>query len=259
MTNQYQSYAGSYTPGDTQSLKLKVSDHQIHYLRAGNGPPVVLVHGGASTCRDWVNTMDILSPSYSLYAPDLIGFGLSSRDDRGYYLSDLVESTLEFIQTLDLNSPVLVGHSLGGRICLEIALRHPEMVRRIVLVDTAGFGKLSRWGKFLGMAVWAIRQIIRRPQPYPRFLWKKGEDKDWMCLEELPTLKVPTLIVCNRYDPYYSLSGALRAKELIPEAYLEVLPDYGHAPHVKNSNLFSNLLLRFMDGKRPVTQCQFQS
>ncbi len=249
MTNYCQSSAGLHAQDAIQSLEMKVGEHQIHYLRAGNGPPVVLVHGGASDCRDWVETMATLSPSYSLYAPDLIGYGLSSRDNSGYYLSDFVEFTLQFIQTLGLNSYVLVGHSIGGRVCLEIALRHPEIVRQLVLVDTAGFGKLARWGFFLGTTMWALRNILKRPQPYPRFLWQDGEDRDWMCLEELPTLKVPTLIVWSHYDPYHPLSEAIRAKELIPEAYLEVVPGYGHAPHVKRSDHFSNLLLHFMDGE----------
>lgn len=161
-------------------------------------------------------------------------------------MSDLAEFTLEFIRTLGLDSPVLVGHSLGGRVCLEIALRHPEMVNRLVLVSTAGFSRLSRLGYFLGTAFWAVRGTLRRPQPYPRFQWKDGEDRDWLCLEELPSLNMPTLIVWTRHDPYYPLSGALRAKDLIPKSYLEVFGGYGHAPHVKKSDIFGEILSSFI-------------
>src|SRR4030042_65900 len=246
MINHHQSPTGLPVQGIIQSLALKGREHQIHYLGAGNGSPVVLMHGGASDCRDWVGTMAILSHSYSVYAPDLPGYGRSSRDESGYHLSDFVELSIKFIQTLGLNSPVLVGHSLGGRVCLEIALRHPEMGRKLVLVDTAGFGKLTRWGLFLGAAAWAVRKILRRHQPYPRFLWKDGEDRDWSCLEELPALQVPTLIVWHRHDPYHPLGEALRARELIPESYLEVFPDYGHAPHLKRNDRFNGLLLGLM-------------
>jgi len=247
MTNRCQSSAALQAQHAIQSLELKVGDHQIHYLRAGDGPPVVLLHGGASDSCDWVGTMAALSHSYSLYAPDLIGYGLSSRDNSGYYLSDFVEFTLEFIQTLGLGSVVLVGHSIGGRVCLEIALRHPEKVRRLVLIDAVGFSRLAYWGRFLGTAAWAVRKVLRRPQPYPKFLGKYGDKKDWMCLEELPTLKVPTLIVWNRHDPYHPLGGALRAKELIPKARLEVIAGYGHAPHVQKRDFFNSLLLGFLD------------
>ncbi len=249
MINHHQSSTGLPAQGVIQSSELKVGEHRIHYLGAGNGSPVVLMHGGASDCRDWVETMSILSHSYSVYAPDLPGYGLSSRDESGYHLSDFVEFSIKFIQTLGLNSPVLVGHSLGGRVCLGIALRHPEMVRRLVLIDTAGFGKLTRWGMFLGAAAWAVRKILRRQQPYPRFLWKDGEGRDWSCLEELPALHVPTLIIWNRHDPYHPLGEALRARELIPESYLEVFPDHGHAPHLKRNDRFNGLLLSFMGRK----------
>lgn len=232
--------------GSPQSRVVDVGEHRAHYLRAGEGPSVVLIHGGASNCRDWLGTMASLSHSCSLYAPDLIGYGLSSGNGSGYYLSDFADFALGFIRALGLDKPVLVGHSLGGRVCLEIALRHPEKVSRLVLVSSAGFGRLTRLGYFLGTATWALRKVMRRPQPYPRFLWKDGEDRDWRCLEELPSLGMPTLIVWSRHDPYYPLNGALRARDLIPKSHLEVLGGYGHTPHVKRGDAFSELLSGFM-------------
>jgi pimeloyl-ACP methyl ester carboxylesterase len=245
ITNRYQISTDLQTEGTIQSLKLKVNGHQVRYLKAGRGTSMVLLHGIASDSRDWLGTIAALSSCRCLYAPDLIGYGPGGRDNSGYYLSDFIEFTLEFIQTLGVGPQVLVGHSLGGRVCLEIALRHPEMVRRLVLVDTLGFSRLARWGSFLIRAAWAVAKVLRHPQPYPKLLKKDGQDKDWLCLEELPALKVPTLIVWSRHDPYFPLSGALRAKELIPEARLEVLPGYGHAPHLQKRDLFNSLLLSF--------------
>ena len=244
MANHYRT---SIEVCQTHSLKVMVGDHQAHYLKAGNGPPVVLLHGGASDSRDWLGTMAALSHSHSLYAPDLIGFGQGSIDNSGYYLSDFVEFALGFIQAMHSDSLVLVGHSLGGRVCLEIALHRPEMVRRLVLIDTVGFSRLARWGLFLGAAAWFVRGVLRRAQPYPKFLKKKCEDKDWLCLEELPALNIPTLIVWNRRDPYYSVDGAIKAKELIPQARLEVFQGFGHAPHLQKKELFNNLLLNFLN------------
>jgi pimeloyl-ACP methyl ester carboxylesterase len=247
ITNRYQISTDLLTEGAIQSLKLEVRDHQVRYLKAGRGPSVVLLHGIASDSRDWLRTIAALSSCRCLYAPDLTGYGPDGEDNSGYYLSDLVEFTLGFIQTLGVGPHVLVGHSVGGRVCLEIALRHPELVRRLVLVDTLGFSRLARWGSFLISAIWGVAKILRRPQPHPRLLKKDGQDKDWLCLEELPALKVPTLIVWSRHDPYFPLSGALRAKELMPEARLEILPGYGHAPHLQKRDLFNSLLLSFID------------
>jgi pimeloyl-ACP methyl ester carboxylesterase len=230
-----------------ESLKLRVGDNQAHYLKAGSGPPVVLIHGGASDSRDWVSTMNALSHRYSLYAPDLIGFGQSDRTKDGYYLSDFSEFVLGFIETLGLERPVLVGHSFGGRLCLEMALRQPEKVRKLVLVDASGLGQVSRLGNVVLTAFWAIRKLLRLRQPYPKFLNKEGEDSSWTCVDELPNLKVPTLIIWKRYDIYFPLSIARRAKELIPEAHLVVLPGYGHAPHGQNQDAFNSRLLDFLD------------
>jgi len=230
-----------------ENLRLKVGDYQAHYLKAGSGPPVVLIHGGASDSRDWVGTMTALSHRYSLYAPDLIGYGQNERKECGYYLSDFSEFILGFIETLGLEHPVLVGHSFGGRLCLEIALQHPEKVCKLVLVHTAGLGKVSLWGSILLTGFWAIRKLLRHPQPYPKFLAKDGEDTNWLCLDELPGLRTPTLIIWKRYDPYLPLSLARRAEELIPGAHLVVLPGYGHAPHGKNNGSFNRLLMDFLD------------
>jgi pimeloyl-ACP methyl ester carboxylesterase len=234
-----------------ESLDLKIGERKAHYLKAGRGSPVVLLHGGASDSRDWTETMPALSQSYTLYAPDMLGYGLTDRDKPGYYLSEFVDFTLDFIQKLGLDSVALVGHSIGGRVCLEIALQHPEKVRRLVLINSVGFARLARWGTFLGAAAWAIREVMGRRQPYPRFLTRDGEDKDWRCLDKLTTLKVPTLIIWSSRDPYYPLKEAIQAKHLIPGVRFEIFPGYGHAPHAKQRDYFNNLLLSYLDHDQP--------
>jgi pimeloyl-ACP methyl ester carboxylesterase len=159
-----------------------------------------------------------------------------------------VDSTLEFLGQLQFNSHVLVGHSIGGRVCLEIALRHPEMVSGLVLIDTVGFGRLARWGMYIGALMYWLRRALRVQQPYPRFRKEDGEDRHWRCLGRLPDLTVPTLVVWNKRDPYYPIAQAIAACELIPNATLEVFPGYGHAPHMQRTESFNRLLLDFLGG-----------
>jgi pimeloyl-ACP methyl ester carboxylesterase len=230
-----------------ESYMIKVNDHQVYYLMTGSGPPLVLIHGGASDSRDWIKTMAALSGHYSLYAPDLIGYGQSERNDNGYYMSDFTDFILGFIEKFGLERPSLVGHSFGARLCLEVALKHPEKVRKLVLVDAAGLGKVSRLGNIMLTGFWAIRKLLRRPQPHPQFLYREGEDALWLCADQLPELKTPTLLIWKRYDIYLPLSIARRAVKLIPGARLEVIPGYGHAPHGANNDAFNRLLLDFLD------------
>jgi pimeloyl-ACP methyl ester carboxylesterase len=206
----------------------------------------VLIHGGASDCRDWLATMPALSNRFTLYAPDLIGFGHSERKAEGYYLTDFIEFIEEFTGRLGLDRPALVGHSLGGRICMGAALRDGKNYRKLVLIDAAGLGRVTRFGSSLMTFFWGLRQAVRRPQPYPRFRTREGEDHDWLCIEELPAVKTPTLIIWKRRDPYLPLEHALRAKQLIPGARLEILEGYGHAPHGQNSGAFTRALGDFL-------------
>jgi pimeloyl-ACP methyl ester carboxylesterase len=229
-----------------ESLKLNVNGSQAHYLKAGSGPPVVLIHGGASDSRDWVSAMAALSHRYSLYAPDLIGFGLSDRNQDGYYLSDFTDFILGFMETLGLEQSVLVGHSFGGRLCLEIALSYPQKVGKLVLLDAAGLGKISILGNIILTGFWAVRRLLRLRQPFPKFLAREGEDTQWLCVDKLPEIRMPTLIVWKRLDPYLPLALARRAEALIPRAHLVVLPGYGHAPHGQNKDAFNSLLLDFL-------------
>ena len=230
-----------------ENLQTDVNGCRAHYLKAGSGPPVVLLHGGASDSRDWLPTMTALSQRYTLYAPDLLGFGQNERNSEGYYLSEFSHFILGFLDTLGLERPSLVGHSFGGRVCLDIALQQPGKVGRLVLADTAGLGKVSRFGTVLMTGFWVARKLFRIPQPHPKFLAREGDDPNWACVDELPNLKVPTLIIWKRHDPYMSLSFARRAAELIPGARLVIVPGYGHAPHGRTNEEFNQHLLEFLE------------
>ena len=229
-----------------ESLWLDVSGQRVHCLKSGVGPAVLLLHGGASDARDWLGTMAALSGRFTFYAPDMIGFGRSHRKEAGYYLSDFTDFVAELVDKLGIGRPAVVGHSFGGRVGLDLALRHPEKVDKLVLIDAAGLGKVTRFGSALMTCFWALRQVLRRPQPFPRFLTRDGDDPDWVCLAELPALQAPTLLVWKHYDPYLPVAIARRAAGRIPGARLEVLPGYGHAPHKEGTPAFAGLLADFL-------------
>jgi pimeloyl-ACP methyl ester carboxylesterase len=229
-------------------LNTDVNDYRAHYLKSGTGPPVILLHGGASDSRVWLETISALADRYTLYAPDLIGYGQNERNREGYYLSEFSEFIVNFMDTLELPCACLIGHSFGGRICLDIALQHPERVRKLVLADSAGLGKVSRFGTVVLTGFWVVRKLFRIRQPYPTFLAREDDDPDWACVERLPELKMPTLLIWKRHDVYLPLSIARRAAALIPDARLAVIPGLGHAPHGRTARLFIEHVNDFLDG-----------
>jgi pimeloyl-ACP methyl ester carboxylesterase len=225
---------------------LDVKGRRAHYLKAGDGPPVVLLHGGASDSRDWLETMAALAPVFTCYAPDLPGFGKNERDEAGYYLSDFIEYVEEFVLALGLENINVVGHSFGARVGIGVALNGRVKVRKLVLADAVGLGRITLFGSLLMTVFWALRQVFRVPQPYPRFLSREGEDIYWLCRDKLPSLKIPTLLLWKRHDPYMPLSLARRVLPSIDGARLEILPGFGHAPNKQNAAEFSRRLRDFL-------------
>ncbi len=233
------------TPG-IPGFELEIKGHRIYYRKTGSGPPVVLLHGGASDSRDWLGTMAALADCFTLYAPDLIGFGQSERKQEGYYLSDFIDFIEEFIEILGLDSPDIVGHSFGGRVAAGVAVKNRVKLRRLVMVDASGLGKISGFGSVLFTGFWVSRKLLRKPQPFPRFLAKEGEDYNYIGDDALRVIKAATFLIWKRFDPYMSVSLARRAQKLIPGSRLEMMPGYGHAPHKQNSKSFNRLLLELL-------------
>lgn len=114
------------------------------YLEAGSGDPVVLLHGsgpGVSGRANWQHTIPGLAKHFRIIAPDIVGYGETSRpDDVVYSLSTWSDHVLGLLDALKLDRVSLVGNSLGGRISLDIADRHPDRVSRMVLMGSPGVG-----------------------------------------------------------------------------------------------------------------------
>ncbi len=115
------------------------SEQTVNFIQQGHGAPVILIHGLAASVGDWVDlSPDLVNAGYAVYALDLLGHGKSikPKDLKEYNIVRIFDHLDAWIQSLGLDSPlVLVGHSLGGYLAMEYALRYPERVRALVLVD----------------------------------------------------------------------------------------------------------------------------
>ena len=118
---------------------IRVKGHDIHYLKQGEGTPLILVHGFACSTYTWRKLIPLLADQYTVYALDLLGFGLSDKPPDGNYdLRSQGSLVLDFMNALHLPSATLVGHSMGGVVVAYAAVEAPEQVKALVLVD-AGF------------------------------------------------------------------------------------------------------------------------
>ena len=127
------------TPGRTLDAPggrdVQTSVGRIHYERWGeHGTPVVLVHGFAESTLAWSLTAPELARHHRVYALDLPGFGYSGYTGR-YTLDDEVAALAAFLEALDIDRPILVGHSMGAGVVGELARRRPDLVSAVVFAD----------------------------------------------------------------------------------------------------------------------------
>ena len=114
-----------------------VNGQQIHYVRAGAGDPVVLLHGWPQTWYMWRKLIPALAERYTVIAPDLRGFGQSSKPLDGYDKRTVAVDIYELVRSLGFEKVFLVGHDMGGPTAYAYACAHPEDVRRLVILDVA--------------------------------------------------------------------------------------------------------------------------
>jgi len=118
---------------------VEVGGRRVHSMIGGSGPPLMLVHGLASRGEDYAPIMPQLARHHTLYVPDLLGFGESDRPDIDYSVASETEMIRGYLDAKHLVQCDVLGASMGGWVALELAAEHPERVRRLVLVDSAGF------------------------------------------------------------------------------------------------------------------------
>ena len=116
----------------------------MNYEVAGQGKTVVFLHGMTGSNQDWVNQVCLLTPNYRVVAPDMRGHGKSAAplEEEKYSIPIFVEDVFKLLKVLDIKKCCLVGHSIGGFIALEFAVRHQDKLMALVLVDTSS-GKID--------------------------------------------------------------------------------------------------------------------
>lgn len=113
-----------------------LGDVLLHYVTAGKGPPVVLIHGWPQTWYEWRHTIAALSDRYTVIAPDMRGLGDSSRPLTGYDKATIANDIWKVVSgTLGHKRFRLVGHDWGGPTAFALASAHPEAIEKLAIVD----------------------------------------------------------------------------------------------------------------------------
>ena len=249
----------------------------------GSGRPLLFIHGsgpGVSAWANWRLVLPELSRARRVIAPDMVGFGFTERPAGIRYDMDTwVRQAVDVLDALDLPQADVVGNSFGGALALSLACRHPDRVRRLVLMGSVGVpfpiteGLDAVWGytpSFENMRRimdWFAfdRRLVNdelarlryeasiRPGfqesfaamfPAPRQRWV-----DAMCSPEAQVRALPheTLVIHGRDDRVIPVSTSLTLSQWIPRSQLHVFGQCGHWTQIEHSARFTQLVANFLD------------
>ncbi len=252
---------------ESQFVRLK-SGLKIHYLASGpeNAPTVVLVHGWPTSSQLWRQIIPGLARHFRVLAPDLPGHGLSSKpEDAVYDLDFLYRFMCDFFDTVGLEKAHLAVHDLGGMAGLAFAVRDPERLDRLVVMNTGPYKEisftLSVLLKVLGQS-WLTWLFLWRPA-FRRLMCQGIYHKERMteelsemyratwagtsagrrafsrtigipparmveAPEKLREIRIPTLILWGTKDGFFNFKVARRLHEDIKDSVLEAVPNASH-------------------------------
>jgi 2-hydroxymuconate-semialdehyde hydrolase len=264
--------------GSVIAAGIRTNVHDI-----GSGHPVLLIHGsgpGVSAWANWRLVMPELAQQARVIAPDMVGFGFTDRPaGQQYDMAAWVAQAVGVLDALGIEKTDLVGNSFGGALALALTIRHPQRVRRLVLMGSVGVpfpitkGLDDVWGyepSFENMRrimdVFAYdRNLVNdelarlryeasiRPGfqesfsamfPAPRQRWVDAMASN---VEDIKTLPHETLVIHGREDKVIPLDTSLTLAQWIPNAQLHVYGKCGHWTQIEHAARFARLVGDFLN------------
>jgi pimeloyl-ACP methyl ester carboxylesterase len=194
--------------------RIQVNGVRLHYLKAGQGDPIVLLHGYPQTSHAWRKVIPLLASSYTVIAPDLRGLGDSSKPIAGYDKRTIAEDIHQMVEQLNLEKILLVGHDLGGMVAYAYAIAHPQMVRCLVMAEMLlpGLGLESALD-FSKPGRGYIHMALNMTPDLPEALIS-GKERLYITYNTKPHCYDPTAISDADLDEYvrcYTAPGGMRA------------------------------------------------
>lgn len=244
---------------DVSRQTVQVNGWPIHYEVTGEGEPLVLVHGLSESTRVWYRNLDALAERYRVYLLDLPGFGAMRKFRRQFDLKQSGAWLDGWMRAVGLETAHLVGHSMGGYVCMALAALRPQRVRRLALVDSIGI----RFELPVKRLIYPALKAIGRTEPSfwgcigydylragPAMVFKAARQIVALdATEVLTSVRVPTLVIWGENDDLVPFSAGRQLHERLAGARLFVLPGANHFCMYERPREFNNALLAFLQGQ----------
>jgi len=259
---------------------------KMRYLESKQGVRIsdrhiLFIHGLGSSAERWLDIPDAISMYYHTIAIDLIGFGGSDKPkDINYTIEQFSEFILEFLEKIGLSSDdrkiTLVGHSLGGYIAVDFAIRNKGLIEKLVLLDSSGFlkGPTPLLEQYLNAAKYpsydnvrnVFEQMVAQPwkvlpvfinifisrinSPGAKYPFESAYQNSTTMQIDLSRLKsiedIPTLIIWGKSDNLIPIEYSEPFKQVFKNYRVEMIEDAGHAPFVEKPAIICEILHSFL-------------
>lgn len=242
--------------------------------RGGGGLPVLCLHGFCQSSAYWLPTLERLAAEgRAALAPDLAGFGASAGDSGPYTMEDYADALAGLLAARGIRRAVIVGGSMGGVVAQYVALRHPALVDRLLLVATGAFTAdpaaalaradafAARWDDAAADSV--VAGFFHRPPEEARLaafrriargatqaaaVGATRSNALARTYERLAEITVPVRIIQGRHDKARTPEHGQAMCERLADARLSVLSGSGHTPQLEEAEAFHSLALPFLLG-----------
>ena len=261
----------------------RINNVNLYYEVHGTGAPVLLVAGLASDSQSWEPVTRELSRYYTVVAPDNRGVGRTDPADADSSISLMADDCIGLMDYLKLPSVHILGHSMGGFIAMDCALRYPWHVDRLILAATAAFNSkrnntlLSDWVLYLesgmdlnlwfrNMFYWIfskdffeneefLDEAIGLARDYPYLQSRTGFRKqvqaitEYNCLPSLSAITAKTLVISGSEDLLFSPQESVLLAERIPDARFTLIEKAAHSIHREYLEVFTGKVRDFLSGQ----------
>ncbi len=251
-------------------LNINIDGLNIHYTDEGEGEALLLLHGWGASCQSFRGIINAVKHKYRCVALDFPGCGQSAVMENPWDLDDYVVLVKKFIDALELENPIMIGHSHGGRVTLKMAADGVVLPKKIILLDSAGLiPKKSAKQKFRAGSFKAIKRVLTLPlleKPCAGLLERARAhygSADYNSAppvlrqtlvslvntdirDILPRISASTLLIWGENDTATPLSDAKIIEKAIKDCGLCVIPNTGHWSFVENPVMAHAIIRNFL-------------
>jgi pimeloyl-ACP methyl ester carboxylesterase len=235
-----------------------VNGIRLYNAQVGSGTPVLLLHGGLANSDYLANQVRALRNKHLVIVVDTRGHGRSTRDAKPYGYDLMADDVVALMDQLKIKKADVVGWSDGAIQGLDLALRYPSRVGKIVAfgvnTNTSGlkadFDKTPVFAAFIERASKEYATLSTTPQEYNAFLDQIGKmwaDQPNWSDDQLRTIKSPLLVLDGEHDEGIKLEHNIYIAHTIPNAQLMILPGVSHFAFIQDPKAFNAAITHFLD------------